>query len=85
MSDAAVVSAVTTGSPVAANGDLIEAQDLWRTYAMGAEEPPTGGFQARPHAASDFLRSFHRRFRWIVADVPRRLADRWLVPAPAKR
>ena len=38
MSDAAVVSAVTTGSPVAANGDLIEAQDLWRTYAMGAEE-----------------------------------------------
>lgn len=41
-------------------------------YAMGAEEPPTGsGFQARPHAASDFLRSFHRRFRWIVADVPR--------------
>lgn len=40
-------------------------------FAMGAEEPPTGGFQARPHAASDFLRSFHRRFRWIVADVPR--------------
>ena len=40
-------------------------------YAMGAEEPPTGGFQARQHAASDFLRSFHRRFRWIVADVPR--------------
>jgi pilus assembly protein CpaE len=40
-------------------------------YAMGAEEPPTGGFQARPHAASDFLRSVHRRFRWIVADVPR--------------
>jgi pilus assembly protein CpaE len=40
-------------------------------YAMGAEEPPTGGFQARPHAASDLLRSFHRRFRWIVADVPR--------------
>ena len=40
-------------------------------YAMGAEEPPTGGFQARPHAAGDFLRSFHRRFRWIVADVPR--------------
>ncbi|SEN78278.1 pilus assembly protein CpaE [Rhodospirillales bacterium URHD0017] len=41
-------------------------------YAMGAEEPPSGGgFQARPHAASDFLRSFHRRFRWIVADVPR--------------
>jgi len=38
VSDAAVVSAVTTGSPVAANGDLIEAQDLWRTYAMGAEE-----------------------------------------------
>ncbi len=40
-------------------------------YAMGAEEPPTGGFQARPHAAGDFLRSFHRRFRWIIADVPR--------------
>jgi pilus assembly protein CpaE len=40
-------------------------------YAMGAEEPPNGGFQARQHAASDFLRSFHRRFRWIVADVPR--------------
>jgi pilus assembly protein CpaE len=41
-------------------------------YAMGAEETPTtGGFQARPHAASDFLRSVHRRFRWIVADVPR--------------
>jgi pilus assembly protein CpaE len=40
-------------------------------YAMGAEEPPTGGFQARPHAASDLLRAFHRRFRWIVADVPR--------------
>src|SRR5258708_27027148 len=40
-------------------------------YAIGAEEAPTGGFQARPHAASDFLRSVHRRFRWIVADVPR--------------
>lgn len=40
-------------------------------FAMGAEEPPTGGFQARPHAANDFLRSVHRRFRWIVADVPR--------------
>jgi pilus assembly protein CpaE len=40
-------------------------------YAMGAEEAPTGGFQARPHAANDFLRSVHRRFRWIVADVPR--------------
>jgi pilus assembly protein CpaE len=40
-------------------------------YAMGAEEAPTGGFQARPHAAIDFLRSVHRRFRWIVADVPR--------------
>ena len=40
-------------------------------YAMGAEEAPTGGFQARPHAATDFLRSVHRRFRWIVADVPR--------------
>ena len=23
-------------------------------YAMGAEEPPTGGFQARPHAAGRF-------------------------------
>lgn len=40
-------------------------------YAIGAEEPPGGGFQARPHAASDFLRSVHRRFRWIMADVPR--------------
>jgi pilus assembly protein CpaE len=40
-------------------------------YAIGAEEPPTGGFQARPHAAKDFLRQVHRRFRWIVADVPR--------------
>jgi pilus assembly protein CpaE len=40
-------------------------------YAIGAEEPPSGDFQARPHAASDFLRSVHRRFRWIVADVPR--------------
>jgi pilus assembly protein CpaE len=40
-------------------------------YAIGAEEAPTGGFQARPHAASDFLRAVHRRFRWIVADVPR--------------
>jgi pilus assembly protein CpaE len=40
-------------------------------YAIGAEEAPSGGFQARPHAASDFLRSVHRRFRWIVADVPR--------------
>ena len=40
-------------------------------YAMGAEEAPTGGFQARPHAAGDFLRSVHRRFRWIVCDVPR--------------
>ena len=40
-------------------------------YAIGAEEPPTGGFQARPHAAGDFLRSVHRRFRWVVADVPR--------------
>ncbi len=40
-------------------------------YAIGAEEPPTGGFQARPHAANDFLRQVHRRFRWIVADVPR--------------
>ncbi len=40
-------------------------------YAIGAEEPPTGGFQARPHAATDFLRSVHRRFRWVVADIPR--------------
>ena len=40
-------------------------------YAMGAEEAPGAGFQARPHAASDFLRAVHRRFRWIVADVPR--------------
>jgi pilus assembly protein CpaE len=40
-------------------------------YAIGAEEAPTGGFQARPHAANDFLRQVHRRFRWIVADVPR--------------
>ncbi len=40
-------------------------------YAMGAEEAPGSGFQARPHAASDFLRAVHRRFRWIVADVPR--------------
>jgi pilus assembly protein CpaE len=42
-----------------------------RLFAMGAEEAPTAGFQARPHAASDFLRSVHRRFRWVVADVPR--------------
>ncbi len=40
-------------------------------YAIGAEEAPTGGFQAHPHAANDFLRQIHRRFRWIVADVPR--------------
>jgi len=40
-------------------------------YAIGTEEPPGGGFQARPHAAGDFLRAVHRRFRWIVADVPR--------------
>jgi pilus assembly protein CpaE len=40
-------------------------------FAMGAEETPTGGFQARPHAANDFLRSVHRRFRWVVTDVPR--------------
>jgi pilus assembly protein CpaE len=40
-------------------------------YAIGAEEAPTGGFQARPHAAGDFLRSVHRRFRCIVADIPR--------------
>lgn len=40
-------------------------------YAIGTEEPPGGGFQPRPHAAADFLRAVHRRFRWIVADVPR--------------
>jgi len=40
-------------------------------YAMGAEEAPTNGFQARPHAAGDLLKSIHRRFRWVVADVPR--------------
>jgi pilus assembly protein CpaE len=40
-------------------------------YAIGAEEAPSGGFQARPHAANDFLRQVHRRFRWVVADVPR--------------
>jgi pilus assembly protein CpaE len=40
-------------------------------YAIGAEETPMGGFQPRPHAASDFLRSVHRRFRWVVTDVPR--------------
>jgi pilus assembly protein CpaE len=40
-------------------------------YAIGAEEAPTVGFQARPHAANDFLRAVHRRFRWVVADVPR--------------
>ena len=40
-------------------------------FAMGAEEAPAGGFQARPHAVNDLLRAFHRRFRWIVADVPR--------------
>jgi pilus assembly protein CpaE len=40
-------------------------------FAIGTEEPPGGGFQARPHAAADFLRAVHRRFRWIVADVPR--------------
>lgn len=40
-------------------------------YAIGAEEAPTGSFQARPHAANDFLRAVHRRFRWVVADVPR--------------
>ena len=42
-----------------------------RLYVIGAEEAPMGGFQARPHAASDFLRSVHRRFRWVVADIPR--------------
>ena len=35
MSDA---PAATSGTPPAMNGDLIEARDLWRTYAMGAEE-----------------------------------------------
>lgn len=40
-------------------------------FAIGAEEAPSGGFQARPHAAGDFLRQVHRRFRWVVADVPR--------------
>jgi pilus assembly protein CpaE len=40
-------------------------------YAIGAEEAPSGGFQARPHAANDFLRQIHRKFRWVVADVPR--------------
>jgi pilus assembly protein CpaE len=40
-------------------------------YAMGAEEAPTNDFQARPHAAEDLLKSIHRRFRWVVADVPR--------------
>jgi pilus assembly protein CpaE len=40
-------------------------------YAIGAEEAPSGGFQARPHAANDFLRQVHRKFRWVVADVPR--------------
>ena len=27
-----------SAEPVAVNGSLIEARDLWRTYAMGAEE-----------------------------------------------
>lgn len=40
-------------------------------FAVGAEEAPGGGFQARPRAVNDLLRAFHRRFRWIVADVPR--------------
>src|SRR5476651_2586418 len=40
-------------------------------YAIGAEEAPSRGFQARPHAANDFLRQVHRKFRWVVADVPR--------------
>ena len=40
-------------------------------YAIGAEEAPQGGFQAKPHAANDFLRQVHRKFRWVVADVPR--------------
>ncbi|UYN93299.1 MAG: hypothetical protein KIT25_14670 [Enhydrobacter sp.] len=42
-----------------------------RLYAIGAEEAPTSGFQPRPHAVTDFLRAVHRRFRWIIADVPR--------------
>jgi pilus assembly protein CpaE len=40
-------------------------------YAIGAEEAPSGGFQAKPHAANDFLRQVHRKFRWVVTDVPR--------------
>jgi len=40
-------------------------------YAIGAEEAPSGGFQAKPHAANDLLRQVHRRFRWVVTDVPR--------------
>ncbi|MFX9031505.1 hypothetical protein ABTN13_20535, partial [Acinetobacter baumannii] len=31
-------------------------------YAMGAEEAPSTDFQARPHAAHDFLKAVHRRF-----------------------
>ena len=27
-----------SAEPIAVNGSLIEARDLWRTYAMGAEE-----------------------------------------------
>ena len=27
-----------SAEPVAVNGSLIEARDLWRTYSMGAEE-----------------------------------------------
>ncbi len=40
-------------------------------FAIGAEESSANGFQPRPHAAGDFLRSIHRRFRWVVADIPR--------------
>ena len=39
-------------------------------YAIGAEEPPTGGFQARPHAAGDFLRSVHRRYGFLRTWTP---------------
>src|SRR5258708_12478992 len=40
-------------------------------YAIGAEEPPTGGFQARPHAPVDFLPLVHRPFPCILPDLPR--------------
>ncbi len=39
-------------------------------YAIGAEEAPTAGISVRPNAASDFLRSVHRRFRWIERYSP---------------